>query len=84
MEGLENFYFEMAVTMRCLALRELGQWLGALSVLTEDPHGGCNSSSIGSDTCFGLSEHIMCVLRMHTCRQTFIPQNFKTHKNPIK
>lgn len=37
MEELENFPFEMAVTMRCLALRETGQWLGALSVLAEDP-----------------------------------------------
>lgn len=71
MEELENFPFEMAVTMSCLALRETGQWLGTLSVLAEDPHGGWNSSSIGSDSHFGLSEHIMCVLRMHTCRHSY-------------
>lgn len=68
--------------MRCLVLREMGQWLGALSVLVEDPHGGYNSSSIGSDTHFGLREHIMCMFRMYTCRQTFTLKNFlKTQKS---
>lgn len=66
----------------------MAQWSGAFTVLAEDP-GRFPAPTPPSSTpvpqdmtpTFGLSEHIMYMLYIHRCRQTFIHVNTKTFLN---